>query len=74
VSVAIDDRPVTTSAGQDDDDFDHIICCDDNVAMCGRDVTLDEWSENEENPECPLCTYLWDSGLPCPVAGCKGGQ
>ena len=73
MTTLLDDRPVTTT-GDDDPDIDHIVCCSENAAMCGLDVTEHPWSEDETKPECPLCAYLWDEGLPCPVAGCTGGE
>jgi hypothetical protein len=49
-------------------DETHIVCCDDNVAMCGADVTGTPWVESDD--VCPLCELVEDEDLPCPVPGC----
>lgn len=55
------------------DDFDviHTPCCDEDVAICGEDLTGEPWVEDDEGIPCPLCeTALADDAL-CPVRGCR---
>ncbi len=60
--------PARTSLS--DDDIDHLYCCDENVAMCGADLT-----DTPDGPEfdevCRLCLLAEQSGMPCPVPGCQ---
>ena len=52
----------------------HYTCCDDNVAMCGLDVTGFRFvPDDDPAPDCKYCVYAMDEGLPCPVAGCTEG-
>jgi hypothetical protein len=60
-----------TSTG--DDDPEHYICCDPDVAMCGISVAGQEWVDGQPDRTCRLCLYVDDEGLPCPVPGCPGG-
>jgi hypothetical protein len=56
-------------------DLQHVICCDDDLAMCGKDVTGEIWASDEEASEfCPLCFLAEEQGLPCPVPGCPAGR
>lgn len=34
----------TKAAGQADDEILHIVCCDENLALCGADATTLTWS------------------------------
>jgi hypothetical protein len=66
-------RPVPPSAGNDDPEVDHLTCCDDDIAMCGEDLSGAEWCESPgDRPVCPLCALVAEDGLPCPVKGCEG--
>lgn len=67
-----DSRPAPTSSG--DDDPDHYYCCDPDIAMCGADLTGvdDIGDDGVVDPLCPLCAYVEDHYLPCPVPGCAG--
>lgn len=41
------------------DDLDHVTCCeDDNLALCGTDVTDDEWIPAEALTTCVVCAHL----------------
>lgn len=59
------DRPAPAGSSAD---VLHLTCCDDDVAMCGEDVSKHEWAD--DGPPCPLCKLVQDEGLPCPVTGC----
>jgi hypothetical protein len=56
----------------DDTDLCHLTCYDDNIAMCGLDVTGHDWiGDNVDLPPCLLCDYIDRENLPCPIAGCQ---
>jgi hypothetical protein len=50
---------------QDTDDLNHIVCCDDDLALCGTDVSAAHWSEDET--DCLVCLDL--ELAPC--SGCS---
>lgn len=69
----------------DEDDGDglvHIACCDDeNVALCGADVSGHEWNVDGTPTTCPICVDLDDLDLVnnecpgCPLwMRCESGQ
>ncbi|MEU3452128.1 hypothetical protein ABZ671_00595 [Micromonospora sp. NPDC006766] len=60
-------RPDTNTPGE----VEHYYCCDENVAMCGLDLTGAPEVEPGGGPVCPLCHLAWDEGRPCPVPGCR---
>jgi hypothetical protein len=45
--------------------LEHIVCCDDNRARCGKDVTDEPWDIGE--PPCVVCADL--EFLPCELCG-----
>ena len=50
----------------------HFTCCDDDVAMCGQDVSAEpECGPGCTNTSCPLCATLLKDGQPCAVPGCR---
>lgn len=55
-----------------DDDLHHVTCCDDDIAMCGLDVTDVPWGDGEGEVLCPLCAIAEEEDLACPVPGCPG--
>lgn len=56
-------------------DLQHITCCDDDLAMCGQDVTGHVWASDEEAERfCPMCFLVEEEGLPCPAPGCPAGE
>lgn len=68
MTLTAPDRPDTDAS----DELDHLYCCDENVAMCGIDLTdVVEIPADEDGPVCPLCNYVESEGLPCPAPGCK---
>jgi len=52
----------------DPDDLNHWVCCDDNLATCGEDVTDAEWVEFDQ-ADCIICDLLKE--FPC-RPGCYG--
>lgn len=64
--------PVPTRGDLTVDDVDHLYCCDENVAMCGVDLTdVAEEVFGEDDPLCPMCALVDETGMPCPVPGCQ---
>jgi len=51
------------------DNLDHLVCdCDPNTALCGTDVTRNEWAPEPEPGEgCLVCTDL--AQYQCPQCG-----
>lgn len=67
-------QAVSFGGNGDDDGMHHLTCCDDDTAMCGKDVAAVPFcDEGHEDPPCPVCAYVKESGLPCPVSGCTWG-
>lgn len=62
------DRPATSTGAPEE--LNHIVCCDDDTALCGLDVSGDRWVRGGKIPVCPLCKLAWDEGPPCPPADC----
>src|SRR5215831_9561351 len=59
--------PVTT----DGPELCHVVCCGEDVALCGEDVSEDPWCDPGHEATCPLCRLAVADGLPCPVTGCS---
>lgn len=66
------DPPGTT--GPADDPYQHLWCCDENVALCGLDLTGYEDDPDSDEPVCALCAIAYAEGMPCPVPGCEEGD
>lgn len=49
------------------DGLDHIVCCDDDVALCGLNVADHEWGTGDPQPTCVVCREL--QGKPCRICG-----
>lgn len=60
---AVTGRPVEVD---DDPDVGHYVCdCDQDIALCGWDVTNEPWvTEESEIPTCPMCLDMLSG--PCP--------
>lgn len=69
-------RPAPTPATTPSDDrVPHLVCCHDDIAMCGTDVSGENWVDEEDPADnCKLCAYIDDEGLPCPLPDCTGGD
>lgn len=78
--TAIIDRPETDlsdgSNDDGDDGFNHIWHCDENLAMCGKDITgvPEVDPETDPDPVCVPCEAAWLAGFPCPAPECPRGQ
>lgn len=69
-STTTDTSPETTDHSTDDDDLDHLICwCNENRALCGKDVTDLEFSDCDADftDMCVVCIELGRD--PCPKCG-----
>lgn len=43
----------------EDEFFNHIVCCrDDNLGLCGADLTDVEFKEESEDPLCEVCAQV----------------
>jgi hypothetical protein len=72
VSTALLDRPLP-AAPDATGDVIHLWCCDENISMCGLDITDEpEVQPEEDEVLCPMCALVEDEGLPCPAPGCPG--
>lgn len=48
----------------EDGSLDHVTCCmDDNLALCGTDVTEDEWVAPDSPITCVVCHALEEAVL-----------
>lgn len=55
-----------------DEDLNHFFCCDENLGLCGTDLT--EWSFNEDYEiDCAVCVDLAQAEVPCGAPGCPEG-
>jgi hypothetical protein len=60
--------PEAIASGSDDDSLVHEVCCDENRAWCGKDVSTDPWIDCvEPDEECVVCADFYDT--PCPGCG-----
>lgn len=70
MTTAISEAPLVTTDGPNgtDDDLDHLFCCDENVAMCGADISDDEIVEDGSLLfPCVVCKDM--EYRPCPKCG-----
>jgi hypothetical protein len=73
VSVQTLPRPAVPDGSSSDDPFDHIYCCDPDVALCGADVSGEvDVGDAELEAPCPMCGLLEDLEGPCGADGCPG--
>lgn len=47
-----------------DADAIHIVCCDPNRALCGEDVSGEEWVDDGEPTTCITCEVIEELGIP----------
>lgn len=51
----------------------HYTCCDENTAMCGAQLLGIDLADDDPTPDCQLCVYAWENGVPCPATNCPAG-
>ncbi|WDO09921.1 hypothetical protein ME763_32030 [Streptomyces murinus] len=65
--TAVAPEPVLT-APEAGDSLTHSICwCNSDIALCGADVTGQEWATDDEDLTCVVCIDFADR--PCPRCG-----
>lgn len=58
----------TTTAQDTGDNLTHSVCaCDDDLALCGADVSGQPWADDDEEVDCVVCQDLM--GEPCARCG-----
>lgn len=58
-------QPATTGTGGDDE-LHHAWCCDEDVALCGTDISDAETTDGEGWLHCVVCVELEAADVPCP--------
>jgi hypothetical protein len=48
-----------------------VCCCDQNLALCGEDVSDVPWADDYDQP-CPLCCFAFEAEERCGHCGCAG--
>ncbi len=68
--IAALELPVVEAAiGGQDHDVTHYICCDPDLARCGKDVTTEPWTTSGENV-CEICDNKDRLRQPCQDPDC----
>lgn len=62
MSFKTEEAPVAQVDAVDGDELDHWVCCDNDVAMCGADVSNMAWGHN--SVLCPLCALADEETCP----------
>lgn len=62
--------PAPTVADGQPDQVDHIYCCDEDIALCGADLTAVPLGP-EFDLMCAMCVLAQDARRPCSVPGCR---
>jgi len=72
--VMLHHKPATTPPFLDDEPS-HIVCCvDENIGLCGTDLTNVPWVDDDTPTGCVVCSDLHDVVTFCPKGGkCTGG-
>lgn len=60
-------RPLGAEELLDASNMSHIVCCDDDIALCGIDVSDTPWRDDDFEVECVVCAELED--YDCPKCG-----
>lgn len=63
-------QPTTTS---DTNDV-HVVCCDEDLAMCGVVLTGGTFLPDDAPVDCPICEIVDGNGLPCDDPCCPFRQ
>ncbi|MET7938180.1 hypothetical protein [Streptomyces sp. NPDC005322] len=61
--------PAEGVGSADDDELDHVYCCDPDRGLCGADLSdvadvVDNW-DNGDADVCRVCVELERGGVPC---------
>lgn len=70
MTTALDEAPLVTTDGPNgtDDELDHIFCCNEDLALCGADISGTEFiSDDEELFPCVVCNEM--QYRECPKCG-----
>jgi hypothetical protein len=57
----------TTVDTAPDDGLTYVVCCDDDIALCGTAVADLDWIDEDVEPTCVVCREL--DGKPCRKCG-----
>lgn len=70
-AAVLDPVAPASHAGDGPDQPAHYTCCDETVAMCGAQLAGGlVVGDDDPSPDCLLCVYVWEEGLPCPDPEC----
>lgn len=58
--------PLATEATPDEG-LSHVVCCIDDIALCGTVVADLDWMDDDEDPTCVVCREL--ENKPCRICG-----
>lgn len=70
MAVQTEARPVPLdTSGAESDGLIHVVCCDDDLALCGTPVPGDLWMPRVSTPDdCAVCRDLDEAEAPCSPA------
>lgn len=60
--------PEESTANPDDGGMAHLYCCDENLSLCGLDISNGEFCPDPPNC-CPWCDALWEMHVICEKCG-----
>lgn len=66
--MLVEERLSRSDGDSDDDGLDHITCdCSDDMALCGKDLSEQDWIVNDEDGKwCIVCLELDKKLAVCP--------
>lgn len=64
--------PEESTDDPDDGGVAHLYCCDEDLSLCGLDLTDGEFCTDAPNL-CPWCDALWEMHVPCEQCGSNVG-
>ena len=65
MTTLLETKPAITDGSGNPDELFHIICCDDDIALCGTDVSKMAETEPDGEPHCVVCEDLYTLDNPC---------
>lgn len=65
MSLATKAQPITTNVSDLPDTLYHVTCCDDDIALCGQDVSDYPETDGDGELHCVVCEDLDDGDVPC---------